>query len=87
MSVTLAQGLAFSFIASSLWLLGGWFSRLTPIFVIGLGTVIGLGLMPREYFLWGLATQQPDGLLLAIPALATSIFLAWAASQLVLYYF
>ena len=84
MSVTLAQGLAFSFIASSLWLLGGWFSRLTPIFVIGLGTVIGLGLMPREYFLWGLATQQPDGLLLAIPALASSIFLAWAASQLVL---
>jgi hypothetical protein len=84
MSVTLAQGLAFSFIASSLWLLGGWFSRLTPIFVIGLGTVIGLGLMPREYFLWGLATQQPDGLLLAIPALAASIFLAWAASQLVL---
>jgi len=84
MSVTLAQGLAFSFIASSLWLLGGWFSRLTPVFVIGLGTVIGLGLMPRQYFLWGLATQQPDGLLLAIPALAASIFLAWVASQLVL---
>jgi hypothetical protein len=84
MSVTLAQGLAFSFIASSLWLLGGWFSRLTPIFVIGLGTTIGLGLMPRQYFLWGLATQQPDGLLLAIPALSASIFLAWIASQLVL---
>ncbi|MAX45440.1 MAG: hypothetical protein CMB24_01425 [Euryarchaeota archaeon] len=84
MSVTLAQGLAFSFIASSLWLLGGWFSRLTPVFVIGLGTAIGLGLMPRQYFLWGLATQQPDGLLIAIPALAASIFLAWIASQLVL---
>ncbi len=84
MSVTLAQGLAFSFIASSLWLLGGWFSRLTPIFVIGLGTTIGLGLMPRQYFLWGLATQQPDGMLLAIPALLASIFLAWIASQLVL---
>ncbi len=84
MSVTLAQGLAFSFIASSLWLLGGWFSRLTPILVIGLGTIIGLGLMPREYFLWGLATQQPGGLLLAIPALAGSVFLAWIASQLVL---
>ena len=84
MSVTLAQGLAFSFIASSLWLLGGWYSRLTPILVIGLGTIIGLGLMPREYFLWGLATQQPGGLLLAIPALAASVFLAWVASQLVL---
>ena len=84
MSVTLAQGLAFSFIASSLWLLGGWFSRLTPFFVVAIGTVIGLGLLPRQYFLWGLATQQPDGLILAIPALAASICLAWVASQLVL---
>ena len=84
MTVTLSQGLAFSFIASSLWLLGGWFSRLTPVFVIGLGTIIGLGLMPRQYFLWGLATQQPDGMLLAIPAISASIFLAWLASQLVL---
>ena len=84
MSVTLAQGLAFSFIASSLWLLGGWFSRLTPVFVVGIGTIIGLGLIPRQYLLWGLATQQPDGILLAIPALAASIFLAWVASQLVL---
>ena len=75
---------AFSFIASSLWLLGGWYSRLTPILAIGLGTIIGLGLMPREYFLWGLATQQPGGLLLAVPALAASVFLAWVASQLVL---
>ena len=83
MSVTLAQGLAFSFIASSLWLLGGWFSRLTPVVVISLGTIIGLGLLPRQYLLWGLATQQPDGLALAVPALAGSILLAWAASQLV----
>ena len=84
MSVTLAQGLAFSFIASSLWLLGGWFSRLTPVAVIGLGTIIGLGMVPRQYFLWGLATQQPDGMLLAIPAISASILLAWIASQLVL---
>ena len=83
MSVTLAQGLAFSFLASSLWLLGGWFSRLTPVLVITLGTIIGLGIVPRQYLLWGLATQQPDGLILAIPSLAASIYLAWAASQLV----
>ncbi len=83
MVVTLAQGLAFSFIASSLWLLGGWFSRLTPVFVIGLGTSIGLGIFPRQYLLWGLATQQPDGILVAIPTIAASIFLAWIASQLV----
>ena len=83
MVVTLAQGLAFSFIASSLWLLGSWFSRLTPVFVIGLGTSIGLGIFPRQYLLWGLATQQPDGMLVAIPTIAASIFLAWIASQLV----
>jgi hypothetical protein len=84
MVVTLAQGLAFSFIASSLWLLGGWVSRITPLAVIGLGTTIGLGILPREYFLWGLATQQPDGILLAVPALAVSVLLAWIASQLIL---
>ena len=84
MVVTLAQGLAFSFIASSLWLLGGWVSRITPLAVIGLGTTIGLGILPREYFLWGLATQQPDGILLAVPALAVSVILAWIASQLIL---
>ena len=83
MVVTLAQGLAFSFIASSLWLLGGWFSRLTPLFVIGLGTVLGLGLVPRQYLLWGLTTQQPNGILIAIPAICASIFLAWVASKLV----
>ena len=83
MIVTLAQGLAFSFIASSLWLLGGWFGRITPIIVVGLGTMLGLGLVEREYLLWGLATQQPNGLILAIPALGASIFIAWSASQLV----
>jgi len=83
MIVTLAQGLAFSFIASSLWLLGGWFSKFTPVLVIALGTILGLGLVDREYILWGLATQQPDGLLLALPALIASIFVAWCASQLV----
>ena len=54
MIVTLAQGLAFSFIASSLWLLGGWFSKFTPLLVIGLGTILGLGLVDREYILWAL---------------------------------
>jgi hypothetical protein len=83
MVVTLAQGLAFSFIASSLWLLGGWISRVTPIAVIALGTTIGLGFLPRQYFLWGLSTQQPDGLLIAIPAIIASISLAWLASKLV----
>ena len=51
MVVTLAQGLAFSFIASSLWLLGGWFSRMTPLVVIALGTALGLGFVPKEYIL------------------------------------
>jgi hypothetical protein len=83
MVVTLAQGLAFSFIASSLWLLGGWMSRITPIAVIGLGTIIGLSLVPRETFLWGLAVQQPGGFIWAIPALSASIFMAYLASKLV----
>ena len=43
MVVTLAQGLAFSFIASSLWLLGGWVSRITPVLVVILGLQSVLG--------------------------------------------
>jgi hypothetical protein len=83
MTTTLAQGLAFSFIASSLWLLGGWIGRATPLAVIALGVILGLGLMPREYLLWGLATQTPGGFAIALPALFFSIMLAWIASKLV----
>ena len=83
MVITMAQGLAFSFIASSLWLLGGWFSRLTPVVVIALGTLIGIGVIPFQNLLWGLAVQQPGGMVWAIPALVGSLVIAWAASQLV----
>jgi len=83
MTVTLAQGLAFSFLASSLWLLGGWVSRITPIVVVIIGTIIGLGLVPYNVALWGLAIQQPGSAILVIPALLGTIGLAWIASQLV----
>ena len=83
MGVTIAQGLAFSFLASSMWLLGGWISRVTPIIVIAVGIVVGIGTIPREYFLWGLATQQPDGIMIAIPALVASVAVAYLASKLI----
>jgi hypothetical protein len=83
MTVTLAEGLALSFIASSLWLLGGWISRLTPIVVIGLGTIVGLGYVPRKTLLWGMATQAPGGEIWAIPAIILSLGAAYIAAQLV----
>ena len=83
MTTTLAQGLALSFLASSLWLLGGLISRFTPIVVVLLGTLIGLGKIPYGIALWGLSVQQPSGLVFVIPALTGSIALAWFASQLV----
>ena len=61
----------------------GGFSRITPVIVAIIGTILGLGLIYREFILWGLATQQPEGLALALPALLASIFIAWCASQLV----
>ena len=83
MTTTLAQGLAFSFIASSLWLLGGWFGRLIPLAVIALGVILGLGLIPREYLLWGLATQLPGNIIIAFPSLFSSVVIAWFAAKLV----
>jgi len=83
MTVTLAEGLALSFIASSLWLLGGWVSRITPIAIIGLGTIVGLGYVPRQTLLWGMATQAPGGEIWAIPAVVLSLCAAYFAAQLV----
>ena len=83
MVVTIAQGLAFSFLASSMWLLGGWMGRITPILVVAVGITVGIGVVSREYFLWGLATQQPDGIYFAIPALFASVVVAYIASKLI----
>ncbi len=82
MIITLAQGLCLSFLASSLWLRGGIWTKLTPILVIGIGTIAGLGLIPMELALWGLAVQLNT--ILVVPMIALAFLCAWVASKLIL---
>ena len=82
MIITLAQGLCLSFLASSLWLRGGIWTKLTPILVIGIGTIAGLGLIPAELALWGLAVQLNT--ILVVPMFALAFLCAWVASKLIL---
>jgi hypothetical protein len=82
MIITLAQGLCLSFLASSLWLRGGIWTKLTPILVIGIGTIAGLGLIPVELALWGLAVQLNT--ILVVPMIALAFLCAWVASKLIL---
>ena len=82
MIITLAQGLCLSFLASSLWLRGGIWTKLTPILVIGIGTIAGLGLIPAELALWGLAVQLNT--ILVVPMIALAFLCAWVASKLIL---
>ena len=82
MTVTLAQGLCLSFLASSLWLRGGIWTKITPIIVIVVGTIAGLGLIPMEIALWGLAVQLNT--ILVIPMIALAFLCAWIASKLIL---
>ena len=82
MIITLAQGLCLSFLASSLWLRGGIWTKLTPILVIGIGTIAGLGLIPAKLALWGLAVQLNT--ILVVPMIALAFFCAWVASKLIL---
>ena len=82
MSTTLAQGLAMSFLASALWLRGGMWSKTTPLIVIGLGVIAGMGYIPPNVALWGLSVQK--SIFLGPPLIAIALFIAWIASQLVL---
>ena len=54
MSTTLGQGLALSFLASSLWLRGRPFTLVGPLLIVVLGISIGVGFLPADLLLWGL---------------------------------
>ena len=53
MSTTLGQGLALSFLASSLWLRGRPYTVVGPVVVVALGIGVGLGYLPADVLLLG----------------------------------
>jgi hypothetical protein len=84
MSTTLGQGLALSFLASSLWLRGRPFTLLGPVAVVLLGVAVGVGALPAELLLWGLAAQSSQSGVAIVLGFLLSIAIGLVASLLIL---
>ncbi len=84
MATTLGQGLALSFLASSLWLRGRPYTVIGPIAIIALGIGVGLGWLPTQLLLWGLVAQSTQNGLFILGGLLFSIGLGFVASILIL---
>lgn len=84
MATTLGQGLALSFLASSLWLRGRPFTVVGPVLVVALGVAVGIGLLPADLLLWGLAAQASQSGLAIVLGLALSLGIGLIASLLIL---
>ena len=84
MATTLGQGLALSFLASSLWLRGRPYTLVGPVVVVAIGIGVGLGHLPVDVLLWGLAAQSSQSGVAILLGLALSFGLGLFASLLIL---
>jgi len=84
MATTLGQGLALSFLASSLWLRGRPYTLVGPAIIVALGVGVGIGALPADVLLWGLAAQASQSGVAILLGLALSIGLGMVASLLIL---
>jgi len=83
MITTLAQGLAVSFLASSLWMRGRPYTIIGPVLIVAIGIAVGLGKVDANYFLWGLATQTTQNFTYVIIGLGASVVIGLIASALI----
>ncbi len=84
MATTLGQGLALSFLASSLWLRGRPYTVLGPMLVVGVGVGVGVGALPADLLLWGLAAQSSQSGVAILLGLSLSLGVGLLASLLIL---
>ena len=84
MVVTLAQGLALSFLASALWMRGRPFTIFGPLVVILVGIIIGVGVFEIETILIGLNIQTSKNLLIGVISFALCLFLGYFSSLLII---
>ena len=75
MVVTLAQGLAISFLASALWMRGRPFTIFGPMVVVLLGIIIGVGVFDIDMILIGLSIQTSKNLILGITGFGLCLLL------------
>ena len=84
MATTLGQGLALSFIASSLWLRGRPFTVVGPLAIVAVGVAVGVGWLPAQWLLWGLAAQASQSGLAILAGLFFSLLIGLWASLIIL---
>ena len=84
MATTLGQGLALSFLASSLWLRGRPFTLFGPVVIVVLGVSVGISVLPADLLLWGLAAQASQSGVAILLGLVLSIGIGLMASLLIL---
>ena len=84
MATTLGQGLALSFLASSLWLRGRPFTVVGPLLIVAIGVAVGVGFLPADLLLWGLAAQSSQSGLAIILGLLLSLGLGLVSALLIL---
>ncbi|DAC55352.1 MAG TPA: hypothetical protein HA320_01165, partial [Candidatus Poseidoniaceae archaeon] len=84
MFTTIAQGLAISFLASSLWMRGRPFTIVGPILIVFLGIAVGIGLIDLELGLWGLAIQREQALWIVVAALIGCALVGLLSAVLIL---
>jgi len=84
MATTLGQGLALSFLASSLWLRGRPFTLGGPVVIVAVGIAVGVGVLPADLLLWGLAAAASQSGVAILLGLALSVGIGFLAAQLIL---
>ena len=84
MFTTIAQGLAISFLASSLWMRGRPFTIVGPILIVFLGIAVGIGLIDLDLGLWGLAIQREQALWIVVAALIGCALVGLLSAVLIL---
>ena len=84
MVVTLAQGLAISFLASALWMRGRPFTIFGPLVVILIGIIIGVGVFDIDTVLIGLSIQTSKNLLLGVIGFGLCLLLGYLSSLLII---
>lgn len=84
MATTLGQGLALSFLASSLWLRGRPFTVVGPLVIVAVGVTVGVGWLPAQWLLWGLAAQASQSAVAILAGLFFSLLIGLWASLIIL---
>ena len=84
MVVTLAQGLAISFLASALWMRGRPFTIFGPLVVVLIGIIIGVGVFDIETILIGLSIQTNKNLLFGVIGFGLCLLLGYLSSLLII---